>query len=128
MILFTSRDIGQYVYYICLLTGCDVIKFAIDLVFNQAVLVYEQKAFFIILKGLPVAKNCLIPDSEPLTAVLSECEQDRSNKYDMPVCFQSMSFKNKQQLRIEARSSRIFLTTMRMATKLGRVLTRGYHP
>ena len=26
LIAFTSRDIGQYVYYNCLLTGCDVMK------------------------------------------------------------------------------------------------------
>ena len=27
----------------------------------------KQKAFFIILKGLPAAKNCLRPESAPLT-------------------------------------------------------------
>ena len=29
----------------------------------------EQKAFFIIFKGLSVAKSCLRPDSEPLMSL-----------------------------------------------------------
>ena len=29
----------------------------------------KQKAFFIIFKGLPVVKNCLIPESAPLKSV-----------------------------------------------------------
>ena len=30
----------------------------------------KQKAFFIIFKGLSIAKNCLRPDSAPLTKML----------------------------------------------------------
>ena len=33
LIAFTSRDIGQYLYYNCLLTVCDVISFDIILIF-----------------------------------------------------------------------------------------------
>ena len=33
LIAFTSRDIGLYVFYNCFLTGCDVIKVEINIIF-----------------------------------------------------------------------------------------------
>ena len=70
---------------------CDVIKFEIKLIFlikpfcymtkklrqklkyleNENSIWGEIKAFFIILKGLSVAKNCLRPESAPLTFIRS---------------------------------------------------------
>ena len=67
--------------------GCDVIKFEIDLIFLIKTFCYmtkksrqklnilktkrafevKKKAFFIIFKGLSVAKNCLRSESAPIT-------------------------------------------------------------
>ena len=66
---------------------CDIINFEINLIFPIKLFLYmtknsrqqfkylknkknfysEIKAFFIIFKGLPVATNCLRPESAPLT-------------------------------------------------------------
>ena len=46
----------------------------ITLFVNQAVMSYNVKLnlFFIIFRGLSIAKNCLRPDSEPLMLIWAE--------------------------------------------------------
>ena len=81
LIAFTCGDIGQYVCY-----TCDLIKFEINLIFliksfwyitktsrqnlknleNKKLLRWSKNQFFIIFKGLSVAKNCLRPESVSL--------------------------------------------------------------
>ena len=41
LIVFTSWDIGQYVYWIVCFPGCDVINFEINL-FNLAICLHDQ--------------------------------------------------------------------------------------
>ena len=90
LIAFTSQNIGQYVYCNCLLTRLWRHKFwNYSFPSNQAVLLHDQKnqdkklnilrmkrafevkwkAFFIIFKGLSVAKNCLRPENAPLSHI-----------------------------------------------------------
>ena len=94
MIAFTSRDIGQYVYYNCLITRLGHHKIWNKLIFlikpfrsmtkksrqklnilsRKRAFEVKWKAFSIIFKGLSVAKNCLKPESAPLR-VLKYYEQ-----------------------------------------------------
>ena len=80
LIAFTSRGIGLYVFYNCFLTRLWRHKiWNKPYLFNQAVLIYDQKAkpktsifwerkaFSITFKGLSVAKSCLRHESAPLT-------------------------------------------------------------
>ena len=76
--VFTSRDIGQYVYCNYLLTRLWCHKFwNFTYLFNQAVFRHDQKSkikiwkgetknIFLIFKRLSVAKNCLRLESTPL--------------------------------------------------------------
>ena len=76
--VFTSRDIGQYVYCNYLLTRLWCHKFwNFTYFFNQAVFRHDQKSkikiwkgetknIFLIFKRLSVAKNCLRLESTPL--------------------------------------------------------------
>ena len=70
---FTSRDIGQYVYFNCLLTRFHVINFEINLIYIDNILRTKRdfkmkyKAFFINFQGLSVDRNCLRPETAPLT-------------------------------------------------------------
>ena len=86
LIVFTSGDIGQYVIAIVCYPACDVINFEIYLGFlvkrfsymnkiqNKNLNVsrtkklsgWNKKAFFIIFKGLSIARNRLRHDSTPL--------------------------------------------------------------
>ena len=56
-IAFTTRNFGQYVYYDCLLTSGDVIKFEINLIFFIKLFCYMTKRSRQNLKYLKKEKN-----------------------------------------------------------------------
>ena len=84
LIAFTSRNTGQYVYYDCLLTSILNLKLTLSFLSRgfatwpksqdknlnifrtKRALEVKEKVFFIIFKGLSVAKNCLRPEGAPL--------------------------------------------------------------